>query len=86
MGDDGLQHKFFRERKELKFLRGYRAEGPSVDYQNLDGFIGAILADRQATLRELMTAYDLEDAFVMYEVIAVTRFNEHLSVKHAQKK
>lgn len=85
-GDDGIQRKFFRERQGLGFLRGYSSESPSVDYQNIDGLCGAIIADGKATLHELRTVYTLEDAFDMFEVIAVTRYNEHLAMQHAQKK
>jgi hypothetical protein len=56
-----------------------------VDFQNIDGFIGAIVADGKATLNELKTIYTLEDAFLMWEVIAVTRYNEYLAMEHAKK-
>lgn len=52
----------------------------------MDGFFGAILADGKATLKELQTIYTLEDAFIMWEIIAVTRYNEYLAAQHAQKK
>jgi hypothetical protein len=57
-----------------------------VDFQNIDGFLGAIIAEGKATLNELKTVYTLEDAFLMWEVIAVTRHNEYLAAKHAMKK
>ena len=55
-------------------------------FRNVDGFIAAIVAEKLATLRELQTVYTLEDAFDLWEVIAVTRHNEHLAVKAAQRK
>jgi len=57
-----------------------------VDFQNVDGFIGAILAEDKASLHELRTIYDLEDAFNIWEVIMVSRYNEHLAVEHAKAK
>ena len=57
-----------------------------MDYKNLDGFIGAIVAEARATLNELKTIYSLEDAFLLFETIAVTRYNEYLAAKHAQNK
>jgi hypothetical protein len=56
-----------------------------MDFQNIDGFIGAIVADGKATLHELKTVYTLEDAFLMWEVIAVTRYNEHLAIEHSKR-
>lgn len=85
MGYDRVQLYFFSERGALDFLRRYRPESPSVDFQNIDGFIGAIVADGKATLHELKTIYTLEDAFLMWEVIAVTRYNEYLAMEHAKK-
>ena len=52
----------------------------------MDGFIGSIIADGKATLNELKTIYSLEDAFTMYEIIAVTKYNEFLAIEHAKKK
>ena len=77
--------QFFSERAGLDFLKRFRPESPSVDFKNIDGFIGAIVADGKATLNELKTIYSLEDAFLMWEVIAVTRYNEYLAIEHAKK-
>ena len=57
-----------------------------MDYKNLDGFIGAIIANDKATLNELRTIYSLEDAFLMWEVIAVTKYNEYLAIEYSKKK
>jgi hypothetical protein len=70
----------------LEFLRKYRPEYPVVSFQNVDGLIGAIIADGKATLHELRTIYCLEDAMMMWEAIAVPRYNEYLAIKHSQKK
>ncbi|POP42323.1 hypothetical protein CHU32_03555 [Superficieibacter electus] len=57
-----------------------------MDYQNVDGFIGAIVAEGRATLHELRTVYSLEDAFLMWETIAIPRYNEYLAMQHSQQK
>lgn len=85
-GNDRVQRKFFRERQSLDFLRSYRGEGASVDYQNVDGLTGAILAERLATYKELRDELTLEEALNLWEVIAVTRYNEHLAIKHNERK
>ena len=56
-----------------------------MDFKNVDGFIGSIVASGQATLLELKTVYSLEDAFDMWEIVATTRFNEWLAMEHAKK-
>jgi len=33
-----------------------------------------------------MTIYTLEDAFMMWEVIAVTKYNEYLAIEQANKR
>ncbi len=86
MGYAGVQLQFFAKRRDLPFLRRYRAETPTVDFQNIEGLFGAIVASGKATLHELKTIYSLEDAWLMWEVIAVTRYNEYLAVKDSQKK
>ncbi|MBJ9336140.1 hypothetical protein L2109_07085 [Citrobacter portucalensis] len=70
----------------VAFTLGSLAVDPSVDYQNVDGFIGAIVAEGRATLYELKTVYSLEDAFTLWETNAVPRYNEYLATKHAQQK
>lgn len=77
---------FFRQRERLKFLGRFASEAPHVDFVNVDGFIGTIIAERYATLRELTTVYSLEDAFDIWETIAVTNMNRYLAMKHAQKR
>lgn len=44
------------------------------------------MAEGQANLNELRTIYTLEDAFNMWEVIVVKRYNEHLAIEHAKAK
>ncbi len=47
---------------------------------------GVIIAEGKATLNELKTIYSIEDAFNLYEIIAVTRYNEFLAIEHSKKK
>lgn len=62
-----------------------RRDAPSMDYKNVDPLIATIIADGKATLKELKESYSLEDAFYLYEIIAVTRYNEYLAIEHARK-
>jgi len=57
-----------------------------VDFQNVDGYIGTIIAEGKATLHELKTIYSLQDMYDLYEIIAVQRYNEHLAYEHAKRK
>lgn len=84
--NDGVQLFFFQRRASLKLPRWTRPESRSVDFPNVDQFIGTIVANRQATLHELNTIYTLEDAHDLFEIIAVTRYNEFLAVEDANKK
>ena len=86
MGAYGVQLQFFQKRQSLKFLGRLNSESPRVDFVNVDSFIGTIIAERYATLYELKTVYSLEDAFDIWETIAVSRYNEYLAVKHAKSK
>jgi hypothetical protein len=57
-----------------------------VGFPNVDGIIGCIVESGKATLNELKTVYDLEDAMDLFEIIVVGRFNEHLAMKAAKTK
>jgi hypothetical protein len=52
----------------------------------VDELIGTIIANGKATLYELQTVYTLEDAHDLFEIIAVTRYNEFLAIEDANKK
>ena len=52
----------------------------------MDSLIGTLIAHKYATLHELQTVYTLEDAEDMYEIIAVTKYNEHKAMKAATEK
>lgn len=57
-----------------------------MDFQNVDPFIGCIVANGKATFWELKTAYTLEDAFLLWEVIVTSNFNQWLAAKEAMRK
>lgn len=61
-----------------------RPQYDAVDFEIVDGWIGAIIAADKATLHELKTIYTLDDAMMLLEVILVIRYNEYLSYKHSQ--
>ena len=56
------------------------------DYQNIDGLIGTLIANRMATLNELKTIYSLEDAMDMYEAYIIPKYNEWKAMKQAEQK
>ena len=57
-----------------------------MDYPNVDPFIGCIIANGKATLKELKADYSLEDAFNMFEIIVTSNFNQWLAHKEASRK
>lgn len=57
-----------------------------MDYQNLDGFIAAIVSSGKATLKELKTDYSLEDAFDLFEIIVTDAYNQQQANKAARDK
>ena len=76
---------FFQERRGLKFLNVIRSESPTVNYENVDGFIGFIVASRCATFIDLREKITLEEACDLYEIEAVNRTNEYLAAEYARK-
>lgn len=52
---------------------------------NTDGFISAIVEARLATLNELRTIYSLKDAYDMWEMLAVSKYNQYLANKQRSK-
>ena len=57
-----------------------------MDFPNVEQFIGTIVANKLATLHELQTIYTYEDAWDLFEILAVTRYNEYCAVDDANKK
>ena len=73
------------KRVRLK-LKWPSPEYESIEYPNVDDLVGTLVAHRYATLHELKTVYTLEDVEDMYEIIAVTKYNEHLAMNAATKR
>jgi len=61
-------------------------EFTGIDCPNVNGMIAAIIDEKKATLHELRTIYSLEDAYQIWEVIAVRRYNEYKAQKFYDKK
>ena len=78
--------QFFSKRAGLGFLQWVRPEFTTMDYQNIDGMLGAIVNEGRATLNELRTIYSLEDACDIYESFMIPRYNEWLATEHAKNK
>ena len=60
---------------------GFRAQ----EYRNIDPIIGVLLSKGKATLHDLRTIYDYEDALDMWGVVAVDAINEQRAYKHAER-
>jgi hypothetical protein len=78
-GDHGIQLLFFSGWATLDCFRGIRPKADYVSYKNIDGFIGTIVDSGKATYHELKTVYSLEEALKIWEVIAVSRYNQYLA-------
>jgi hypothetical protein len=78
--------QFFSARRPLEFLKRVRQEYETESCQNIDPIFAAIIDEGKATLYELKTKYSLEDAFLIWEVVAVKRFNEWWVNKQIEKK
>ena len=77
---------FFFSRQALNFLRAMPSDGEAEGHRNIDNFIATIVSDGKATLHELKTVYDLEEAFLLWDCIAVSRYNNYMAQKNAQKR
>lgn len=56
-----------------------------MECPNVDSLIAVLVANKYASLHELKTVYTLEDAYDLFEILAVTRYNEFLAVEHANE-
>ena len=56
-----------------------------MGYPNLSPLIGAVIANKLATLYELQTVYGTEDLFDLYEVILVKLHNENVIYSRRKK-
>lgn len=85
MGNDELQLLFFSTWQSVRYPRIDGGEIAWVDFKNIDSLVGLVIAEGKATLKELQESYSLEDLFYLYEVIMVTKSNEWLAYKHAER-
>ncbi len=77
--------QFFSTREDIRFPRWDNEPAPRTSYKNIDPFFAIIIADGKATLKELKESYSLEDAYILWEVITVTKYNEFLAIEDAKK-
>ena len=77
---------FFNSWQSPRIPAGLRAEGASVDYQNIDNIEGCLLEAGRCTRHELKTIYSVEDTMMMYESVMVPRINEWLAMERAKAK
>lgn len=56
------------------------------EYQNINGLVGVLVANRIATLHELQTVYSLQDAMDMYEAYIVPKYNEYKNAQAMRRK
>lgn len=77
---------FFTQRARLRLPRWSCPDDSSIDFFNVDHLVGTVIAHGKATLNELQTVYTIEDLHNLYEIIAVTKYNEFLAIDNANKK
>jgi hypothetical protein len=56
-----------------------------VEYPNVDPLIGTLVSNKMATLHELKTVYTLDDAYDLFEILSVSRYNEFLAIEDAKQ-
>jgi len=47
--------------------------------------LAAIISNGKATLHELKTIYTIEDAYTLWEIIAVCKYNEFVAIENSKK-
>ena len=77
--------RFFFEGRSSDFLKALADKLHPFLSAILTNIIGSIIANDKATLHELRTVYSLEDAWLLWEVIAVARYNEYLAADYRRK-
>ena len=63
---------------DYRLLPKGRAINGTVGYANICGMQGALISNGLATLNELQTIYSLEDAYLLFEIISVNRYNDRI--------
>ena len=57
-----------------------------MDGANCDNFLSAIIASGKASLLELKSRYSLEDAYIIWEAVALASYNDYMQMKQAQER
>lgn len=73
-----IAHGFFGSRRPLALRQRAADDGSGrkgASYKNVSKLIGTLISKRLATLHELKTVYDLEDAYNLLEVLLVDESN-----------
>ena len=81
------QYEFFRERRPIspRFPAGKIGGFVAQDYPNANAVIAVIISERFATLTELKTSIDVEEALELYEIALYNRANEARAQDAANK-
>lgn len=80
----GNPHRFFKSRRELSISHGGGCDIDFAEYANVAPIIGALVSSKMATLAELQSAYGVEDAYDLLEILSVDNFNKSLINKRNQ--
>lgn len=56
-----------------------------VGYANIDSFIGFVVSEKAATLKQLQTEYTTEDLYLIVESLSIPKINEYLATKRAKE-
>ncbi len=78
--------QFFSGRASLRFPGWTRRESRSMDCPHVDELIAAVVNSKIATLHELKNIYSVEDAYNLFEIHAVAKYNEYCAMKEAREK
>ncbi|MGV3068555.1 hypothetical protein ACEE86_10680, partial [Proteus mirabilis] len=77
-----VKPQVFRQRREQSVPSNPAQQTPRftpAGYKNAEGFFAVIISAGLATLTELKTSIDLEEAFDLWEIAITNRYNEALA-------
>ncbi len=77
---------FFSTWQDLRLPNWGGGEIAYLDFKNIDPFVGLVINEGKATLKELQESYNLEDLYKLVECILVQKANEYYAHKDAEKK
>lgn len=76
---------FFHGRRTPDYGLATARVGGLIDYVNVSTLVGMIVSSRLATLSDMQTAYGLEDAYDLAEVISIDVHNRIEAAKNRVK-